>query len=90
MPLQIDINVIVFVLVILLLFLFVMALKEKSLIVIKFILKTAIGALIIFAANIIGQKFNITIPLNIFTAFCAGVLGIPGIGLIVLLEWTIF
>lgn len=90
MPLQIDFNVVVYVLIIFLLLLFVMTLKEKSLIAIKFILKTVIGALIIFSLNIIGQKFNITIPLNIFTAFCAGVLGIPGIGLIVLLEWAIF
>ncbi|WP_443110753.1 pro-sigmaK processing inhibitor BofA family protein [Caloramator sp. mosi_1] len=33
---------------------------------------------------------NITIPLNLFTAICTGVLGIPGFGLIFLLEWAIF
>jgi len=90
MPLNLDFNVVIFVLVIFLLFLFVMALKERGLLLFKIILKTALGALIIFGINFIGQRFNIVIPLNIWTSACVGILGIPGILVLALMKWAIF
>ncbi|MGA8942638.1 MAG: pro-sigmaK processing inhibitor BofA family protein [Thermoactinomyces sp.] len=45
----------------------------------KGILYTAVGALILFVVNMLGQYVHIQIPINLVTAFVAGVLGFPGL-----------
>ncbi|GFR35552.1 pro-sigmaK processing inhibitor BofA family protein [Thermobrachium celere] len=90
MPLNVDFNVVIYVLIIFLMFIFVMALKERGLLLLKIIFKTVLGAVIIFLINFIGQKFNISIPLNIWTSACVGMLGIPGILVLALMKWAIF
>lgn len=46
--------------------------------IVKLILNSLLGGLIIVAVNWIGAAFNLHIGLNIFTAIFVGILGIPG------------
>lgn len=44
----------------------------------KLIFNSIIGALLIFAINLIGSIWGFHIGLNLFTAIIVGILGIPG------------
>ena len=46
--------------------------------IIKLIFNSILGALIIFAINLIGGIWGFHIGLNFFTAVLVGILGIPG------------
>ena len=54
--------------------------------VLKFIINTIIGALIIYVINMVGANFGFNIGLNIFTSIFVGVLGIPGAILLIVLK----
>lgn len=45
----------------------------------KGMLYTAVGALILFVVNMLGQYVHVQIPINFITAFITGVLGFPGL-----------
>ena len=45
-----------------------------------------IGGLLIFVFNLIGSNFDVIMPLNIFTAFIVGVLGLPGAVLLLIFN----
>jgi len=53
------------------------------------ILYTAVGGLVLFVLNTVGQYLQIQIPVNPITAFIAGVLGIPGIIYLLLVKFVI-
>ncbi len=44
----------------------------------KLVLNSIIGGLIIFAINLIGGIWGVHIGLNVFTAILVGILGLPG------------
>ena len=46
--------------------------------IIKLIFNSILGALLIFAINLIGGIWGLHIGLNFFTAIMVGILGIPG------------
>lgn len=52
----------------------------------KYILNSVLGGIIIFIINIIGGFFNFHIGLNIITSIIVGVLGIPGVILVILIK----
>ena len=54
--------------------------------ILKFLLHALLGYLILFAVNFIGGFFNFYIPLNWLTAILAGVGGIPGVLLLILIQ----
>ena len=54
--------------------------------VIKLILNSAIGGLIIIITNWVGAIFNLHIGLNIFTAIFVGILGVPGAILLLIFK----
>jgi len=56
-------------------------------IVIKFIINGIIGAVILFLLNIFGSFIGITIAINPITALIAGFLGVPGILLLLFLQY---
>ncbi|KRQ86211.1 SigmaK-factor processing regulatory protein BofA [Caloramator mitchellensis] len=85
-----DQNVVNYLLIVALLLLIVISMKMKNLIVIKVLIKTAIGGLIIFAINLVLAVFKFAIPLNIINSFFVGVLGIPGFGLILMIKYFIY
>lgn len=56
-------------------------------IVIKFIINGIIGAVVLFFLNIFGGFIGITIAINPITALIAGFLGIPGVLLLLFLQY---
>ncbi|QBK12921.1 pro-sigmaK processing inhibitor BofA [Thermoactinomyces vulgaris] len=52
----------------------------------KGVLSTAVGALVLFVLNLLGQYVQIHIPINLWTAFVTGCLGIPGIAYLVAVK----
>ncbi len=62
-------------------------LKKPIKIVFKLILNTIIGFLALFAINYLGSFIGISIAVNWINAVIVGVLGIPGVALILLLKW---
>ncbi len=52
----------------------------------KLILNSILGGVCIFIINAIGANFNFHIGINIFTSIFVGLLGLPGAGLLVVLQ----
>ncbi len=55
-------------------------------IVMKFLLNSIAGVLIVFVINFIGSFWGIHIGINPFTAVVLGILGIPGVIMILLAQ----
>ena len=54
--------------------------------ILKLILNSFLGAILIWLINVIGTSFGFHIGLNYITAIIVGILGIPGAVLLVLLK----
>lgn len=61
---------------------FVLPLKK----ILKLIINSVLGGLLIYIINLIGSAFEFHIGLNIITSIFVGILGIPGAILLVLLK----
>jgi pro-sigmaK processing inhibitor BofA len=48
----------------------------------KLIINSILGAVVIFLVNLIGINFDFHIGINIVTSVFAGVLGLPGVGVL--------
>lgn len=57
--------------------------------ILKLILNSILGGLIIYGINLIGTMFNFHIGLNLFTSIFIGILGIPGAILLVIVKVVI-
>lgn len=57
--------------------------------VIKIILNSVMGAGIIYLINLIGANWNFSIGINIITSIIVGLLGIPGVILIIFVKLLI-
>ncbi len=58
-------------------------------IIVRLIINGIIGAFALFAINIFGRFIGLTIGINPITALVAGFLGIPGILLLILLQFLL-
>ena len=54
--------------------------------ILKIVGNSVLGGLLIFIINLIGNTFNFHIGLNIVTALVIGILGVPGVVLLVVLK----
>lgn len=54
--------------------------------ILKLMISSLIGGLLIFVFNLIGSNFDAIMPLNIFTAFIVGALGLPGAVLLLIFN----
>ena len=54
--------------------------------ILKLIINSAVGAILIYIINIVGASFNFHIGLNWGTILCSGILGIPGVVLLIVLK----
>ncbi|KMK74443.1 pro-sigmaK processing inhibitor BofA family protein [Alkalihalobacillus pseudalcaliphilus] len=45
-----------------------------------------VGALLLFLINVVGSSFNFHIPINGVTASVSGILGVPGVVMLVLVK----
>jgi len=79
-------TIIIYIACICFLFLFgrIFILPIKS--ILKLVLNSVLGGLTIYLINLIGGVFSFHIGLNYITAIIAGILGIPGVILLVLMK----
>lgn len=54
--------------------------------ILKLIVNSALGGLLIYIINIIGMNFGFHIGLNLFTSVFVGILGLPGAILLIILK----
>ena len=48
-----------------------------------------LGAMILFLFNFVGGFFSLSIPINALNALITGVLGVPGVILLLVLQWIL-
>lgn len=79
-------TIIIYIACICFLFLFgrIFILPIKS--ILKLVLNSCIGALMIYLVNVVGMLFDFHIGLNYITAIFTGILGVPGVILLVILK----
>lgn len=58
-------------------------------IVLKGIMHLFIGAAAIFLFNLLGALWGFTLGLNVITALIVGVMGVPGLGMLVILHYVL-
>ena len=61
---------------------FILPLKS----IIKLVLNSIFGGIIIYVINLIGAMFNFHIGLNYITVIFVGILGVPGVVLLTILK----
>lgn len=70
---------------------FVVWLFGKSLkLLLKFIVNSLVGFVILLLFNFFGGLVGIHLPINIITAFVTGIFGIPGILILLILKYIFF
>ncbi|MDW7675001.1 MAG: pro-sigmaK processing inhibitor BofA family protein [Bacillota bacterium] len=57
--------------------------------VVKLIYNSIIGLVLLLVINFIGGFFGLTIAINLITVLVAGLLGVPGLGLLVILQYLL-
>lgn len=57
--------------------------------IIKLLINSILGGLLIYIVNVVGASFNFHIGLNSVTAVFVGVLGVPGVVVLVLVKLLI-
>lgn len=57
--------------------------------ILKLALNVGLGIVLIYLVNTFGGGIGITIPFNILTALIAGILGIPGVIVLILIGFFI-
>lgn len=55
----------------------------------KALLNTILGAVLLAIINFVGIYFNFYIALNIYSALIIGILGVPGLILLIILKYMI-
>ncbi|OPX45803.1 sigmaK-factor processing regulatory protein BofA [Ruminiclostridium hungatei] len=55
----------------------------------KILVNTILGAVLLAIINFIGIYFNFYIALNIYSAFIIGILGVPGLVLLIFLKFMV-
>ena len=59
-------------------------------IIIKLVLNSILGAILLFIINIVGSNFSFHIGINLITTLLTGILGIPGVVLLIILQIFLF
>lgn len=58
-------------------------------IIFKLLINILLGALLLMVVNILGAGFGLHIPFNTITALTSGILGIPGVILLIVLQYIL-
>ncbi len=84
-----DINIITYLACICFIFIFgrifIVPLKK----ILKLVLNSVFGGLVIFIINLIGANFGFHIGLNFFTSILIGLLGLPGVVCLIVVKLLI-
>lgn len=57
--------------------------------VVKLVLRTAVGAGVLIALSYVGGAIGLNLGVNLGNALVLGVLGAPGLGLLMMLNWLV-
>lgn len=57
--------------------------------IIKLVINGLVGAAIIFVVNLVGANFGFVIDLNWITALIVGILGVPGVVIVAILQFFV-
>ncbi len=57
--------------------------------IIKLVINGIVGGILIFIVNLIGANFGFMIDLNWITALIVGILGVPGVVIVAILQFII-
>lgn len=68
------------------LFIIVNLIKAPIKIIIKLIANGVVGVILLYVVNLIGANFGIQIGINFVTALISGILGIPGVIALILIQ----
>lgn len=79
-------NIIVYIACIFFLFIFGKVFIVPIKTILKLVLNSVLGGVVIFLINFIGAYFNFHIGLNLVTSIFVGILGIPGAIVIVIIK----
>ena len=55
----------------------------------RFLLNTAAGFILLLLFNYIGMYLGLTLGINILNALVIGILGLPGLALLLVLKWLV-
>ena len=81
-----DLNILTYLACICLIFIlgriFIFPLKK----ILKLVLNSIIGGIVIYIINLIGAGFGFHIGLNIFTSIIVGLLGLPGVVCLIIIK----
>ncbi|NLB79897.1 MAG: pro-sigmaK processing inhibitor BofA [Clostridiaceae bacterium] len=58
-------------------------------VILRLVINGVLGGIAILIINLIGAPLGFTISLNIFSALVAGILGLPGIILLIILKFLL-
>ena len=64
---------------------FIVPLKK----ILKLVLNSVLGGLVIFIINLIGANFGFHVGLNVFTSILVGLLGLPGAVILIIIKLLI-
>lgn len=81
-----DTNVIIYITCIIGIFIIGKLFSVPLVKILKLILNSVLGGVIIYVINLIGNAFSFHIGLNYITAIFVGILGVPGAVLLVILK----
>lgn len=73
--------------VIVLVLLFIIIFKTSLKLIFKILINTVVGFCLLYLLNLFGGAFGISLGINWINAIIAGVLGLPGIALLLILRW---
>jgi len=55
----------------------------------RLVLNTICGFVLLFALNFLGGFIGISLGINWFNAIVVGIFGLPGVGLLLILQWLL-
>lgn len=75
--------------IILLLILLIKIITTPLKLIVKILIHAALGYVALFIFNFIGAWFGITIPITLLSAVVAGVFGVPGVAVLLILQFIL-
>ena len=73
--------------IVVLILVFILLFKTSLKLIFKILINTAVGFVLLYALNMFGGAFGISIGINWVNALVAGILGLPGIAVLLILRW---
>ncbi|MGE5507871.1 MAG: pro-sigmaK processing inhibitor BofA family protein [Chitinophagales bacterium] len=55
--------------------------------IVRLLFNAAVGGILLWLVNLLGRHFGVTVPINPITALVAGFLGVPGVVLVLALQY---